>query len=71
MDDTGYRSKTTISDALIYLRDELRILDWKPGHGNQFKHFANTYQFDQAAMIAALKDQKVTSPRRVLTDEST
>lgn len=58
MDETGYRSKTTIANALVYLRDELKVLTWNPGHGNQFKHFANLYQFDQTAMVAVLKQQK-------------
>jgi hypothetical protein len=65
MQETRFGSRNTIVNALTYLRDELKILEWKPGHGNQYKHFANTYTFSQDAMVALLRAQK---PK---TDEST
>lgn len=59
MQDTGYGSNHTIAGALVYLRDDLQILDWKPGHGNQYKHFANYYTFKQDKMIEVLRIQKL------------
>ena len=56
--DTGIKSKSTISDALKYLRDKLKIISWTPGHGNQFKHVHNRYRFDQGQLVTLLKKQK-------------
>jgi len=61
MEDTRFGSRHTIVNALVYLRDELKIIDWTPGHGNQYKHFANTYTFSQDAMVALLRTQKAKS----------
>jgi hypothetical protein len=56
--DTGIKSKSTISAALKYLRDTLKIVSWASGHGNQFKHVHNRYQFDQDQLIKLLRKQK-------------
>lgn len=58
MQDCRFGSKHTILEALAYLRDDLKVLDWKRGHGNQFKKAANTYTLNQAAMVELLKKQK-------------
>jgi hypothetical protein len=58
MRDGCFGSKHTILKTLVYLRDELKILDWKRGHGNQFKRAANTYTLKQDAMVALLRKQK-------------
>ena len=62
--DTRIKSKSTISSALRYLRDALKVVRWTPGHGNQFQHVHNRYQFDAAEMVKILKKQKADEPKR-------
>jgi len=57
-DDTSYGSKQTISDAITYLRDELKILTWKQGHSNQYRNIANGYTLILPAMVTLLKAQR-------------
>jgi hypothetical protein len=66
MDDTSYGSKQTISDAITYLRDELKILTWKQGHSNQYRNIANGYTLILPAMVELLTKQR--AERRAAED---
>jgi len=51
MSESGFTSKSTITDALQYLRDTLKIVTWRKGWGNLHrKGVSNVYQFDFQAM---------------------
>jgi hypothetical protein len=52
-------SKSSIYCALVYLRDELKILTWKTGSGGFNKKDTNTYTLDMEAMKALVCAQGV------------
>lgn len=58
MRESGFTSKQTITDALHYLRDTLKIVTWKKGWGNAFvpNGKSNRYQFD-AEIMCKLADE--------------
>jgi hypothetical protein len=57
MSESGFTSKSTITDALQYLRDTLKIVTWRKGWGNLHrKGVSNVYQFDFQA-IKKLSDE--------------
>jgi Helix-turn-helix domain len=52
MSDTGL-SRSVVAATIKYLRDELKVLDWKQGHSNQYtKPLANLYRLDYRIMAA-------------------
>jgi hypothetical protein len=50
MQESGYTSKTTVTDALQYLRDTLKIVTWKKGWGNSHGSRSNRYLFNEETM---------------------
>jgi hypothetical protein len=58
MEDTSYGSKHTIAEAIVYLRDVLKIITWTKGHSNQYRNVANGYTFSLPAMVKVLKEQR-------------
>jgi Helix-turn-helix domain len=58
MEETAYGSKQTIASAIKYLRDELGILAWKRGWGNEHVTKSNSYCLDFEAMSALVREQK-------------
>ncbi len=51
MSESGFTSESTITDALHYLRDTLKIVTWRKGCGNLHrKGVSNVYRFDFQAM---------------------
>jgi hypothetical protein len=56
----------------VYLRDELEIVTWKQGHGNQYSatKIANVYRFDYNAMRAISKSGSPASELSTKSAES-
>ena len=62
MSESGFTSKSTITDALQYLRDTLKIVTWRKGWGNLHrKGVSNVYKFDFQAM-KKLSDESPSEP---------
>ena len=53
-----FGSKHTLLNALKYLRDDLKVIEWQKGHSNQFKAIANTYRLQQDRMMQLAKQAR-------------
>lgn len=72
-DHTGIASRTTISDAITYLRDELLVLSWRKGGGAEYG-VSNHYRFDLKTMRDTVKKQGIfclTTGKRIQSSPAT
>ena len=69
--DSRIGSRSTITAVIEYLRDDLKILNWVKGHGNQYKQDSNHYSFDFEAMVKLVQEQKAEEKENRKVAEST
>src|SRR5690348_2666064 len=60
MEETSYGSKQTVASALGYPRDELKVLTWQRGWGNEHASQSNSYR------LCAVIDECGALSRRTL-----
>ena len=58
----GFGSKSTVSEALKYLRNDLGVLTWEHGSGGFEKKSTNRYQLNLDAMRDVIARQNVFDP---------
>lgn len=61
MAETGY-SKSTVCDAIAYLKNELRVLTYARGWGNIHGRRSNRYRLDLAALDASKVEGPIVGP---------
>ena len=66
--DTGL-ARSSVADAVRYLRDTLKVLNWKQGHCNQhMKPLANLYTLDCEAMQVLSPTSELSNPKSAESD---